>query len=38
VLQPAPGTALAHGTLRVSYRDRPEAGGALLAEGELPLP
>jgi P pilus assembly chaperone PapD len=38
VLQPAPGTALAHGTLRVSYRDRPEAGGALLAEGELPIP
>jgi P pilus assembly chaperone PapD len=38
VLQPAPGTVLAHGTLRVSYRDRPEGGGALLAEGELPVP
>jgi P pilus assembly chaperone PapD len=38
VLQPAPGTALEHGTLRVSYRDRPEAGGALLAAVELPIP
>ncbi|MDB5934021.1 MAG: hypothetical protein JWQ01_1365 [Massilia sp.] len=37
-LQPSPGTALAHGTLRATYRERPEAGGALLAEATLVLP
>jgi P pilus assembly chaperone PapD len=29
---------LAHGTLEVSYRDRPEAGGKLLAQAALELP
>ncbi len=37
-LQAPPGVALARGTLQVSYRARPEAGGALLAEGALALP
>jgi P pilus assembly chaperone PapD len=37
-LQPAAGLALAHGTLHVAYRERPEAGGALLAEAELVVP
>lgn len=37
-LQPPPGLALARGTLRVSYRERPDAGGKLLAEAVLPLP
>ncbi|GGE73619.1 fimbrial biogenesis chaperone [Massilia psychrophila] len=37
-LQPAPGVVLARGALRVTYRERPEAGGALLAEGTLALP
>jgi P pilus assembly chaperone PapD len=37
-LQPPKGVALAHGTLRVSYRERPEAGGALLAEATLDVP
>jgi hypothetical protein len=37
-LQPPRGVALAHGTLHVTYRDRPEAGGALLAESALVLP
>lgn len=37
-LQPPAGLVLAKGTLRVTYRDRPEAGGALLAEGELAIP
>jgi P pilus assembly chaperone PapD len=32
------GTRLAHGTLEVSYRDRPEAGGKLLAQATLDLP
>jgi P pilus assembly chaperone PapD len=32
------GMALAHGTLEVSYRDRPEAGGKLLAQANLELP
>jgi hypothetical protein len=32
------GVALAHGTLEVSYRDRPEAGGKLLAQASLELP
>ena len=37
-LQPPPGLALARGTLRVTYRERPEVGGAMLAEGALELP
>ncbi len=37
-LQAPAGTALARGTLRASYRERPEAGGALLAESTLVLP
>lgn len=37
-LQPAPGVVLAHGALTVTYRERPEAGGALLAEATLALP
>jgi hypothetical protein len=37
-LLPPAGLALARGTLRVTYSDRPEAGGALLAAGELTLP
>ena len=37
-LQLAPGVVLARGALRVAYRERPEAGGALLAEGTLALP
>lgn len=32
------GTQLAHGTLEVSYRDRPEAGGKLIAQAALELP
>jgi P pilus assembly chaperone PapD len=32
------GLQLAHGTLEVSYRDRPEAGGKLLAQANLDLP
>ncbi|MFC4930383.1 fimbria/pilus periplasmic chaperone [Massilia sp. GCM10023247] len=32
------GVALAGGTLEVSYRDRPEAGGKLLAQASLNLP
>jgi P pilus assembly chaperone PapD len=32
------GMALAHGTLEVSYRERPEAGGKLLAQAQLELP
>ena len=37
-LQPPPGVSLARGTLQVIYRARPEAGGAVLAEGTLALP
>lgn len=37
-LQPPPGLALARGTLRLTYRDRPEAGGKLLAEAVLQVP
>jgi P pilus assembly chaperone PapD len=37
-LQVAVGTALAHGTIAVSYRDRAEAGGKLLAQATLELP
>lgn len=32
------GTTLSHGTLEVSYRDRPEAGGKVLAQATLELP
>lgn len=32
------GVTLAHGTLEVSYRDRPEAGGKVLAQANLELP
>jgi P pilus assembly chaperone PapD len=38
VLAPPKGTALAHGTLHVTYRERPDAGGKLLAEASLVLP
>lgn len=37
-LKPPPGLVLAGGTLRLSYRDRPEAGGKLLAEATVELP
>lgn len=37
-LQVPAGVALAGGTLEVSYRDRPEAGGKLLAQASLDLP
>ena len=37
-LQAAPGTRLAGGELRLTYRERPEAGGKLLAEASLALP
>ncbi len=37
-LQPAPNLPPARGTLRATYRARPEAGGALLAEAALDLP
>jgi hypothetical protein len=37
-LQVPAGLALAHGTLEVSYRERPEAGGKLLAQANLALP
>lgn len=36
-LKPPPGLALSGGTLRLSYRDRPEAGGKLLAEAAVEL-
>jgi P pilus assembly chaperone PapD len=32
------GVTLAQGTLHVTYRERPEAGGAMLAEGTLVVP
>jgi P pilus assembly chaperone PapD len=38
MLQPPPGNVLARGTLRVTYRERPEAGGKLLAEAAIVLP
>ncbi|MDB5838050.1 MAG: hypothetical protein JWQ23_2 [Herminiimonas sp.] len=38
VLQPPSGLALSRGTLRVTYRERPEAGGKLLAEAAITLP
>lgn len=37
-LQPPAGLVLAHGTLRVTFRDRPEAGGKLMAEAAIELP
>jgi len=37
-LQVPSSTALAHGTIEVSYRDRPEAGGKVLAQASLELP
>jgi P pilus assembly chaperone PapD len=37
-LQLPAGLVLAHGTLEVSYRERPEAGGKLLAQANLDLP
>lgn len=37
-LQPPPGLVLARGTLRVTFRDRPDAGGKLLAEAVIELP
>jgi P pilus assembly chaperone PapD len=38
VLAPPKGQALAHGTLHVTYRERPDAGGRMLAEASLVLP
>jgi P pilus assembly chaperone PapD len=38
VLSPPKGSALARGTLHVTYRERPDAGGKLLAEASLALP
>lgn len=37
-LKPPTGLVLARGTLRVTFRDRPEAGGKLLAEAAIELP
>lgn len=37
-LQPPSGLALAHGTLVVTYRERADAGGKLLAQASLVLP
>lgn len=37
-LQPPAGVALSGGTIEVAYRDRPEAGGKLLAQASLNLP
>lgn len=37
-LQLPSGLTLARGTLRLTYRERPEAGGKLLAEAVLPVP
>lgn len=37
-LQPPPALALAHGTLSVTYRERPDAGGAVLAQASLAVP
>jgi len=37
-LAPPKGVALAHGVLHVTYRERPDAGGKLLAETSLVLP
>jgi hypothetical protein len=37
-LAPPAGAALKHGILHVTYRERPDAGGKLLAEASLALP
>lgn len=37
-LKPPAGLVLARGTLRVTFRERPEAGGKLLAEAAIELP
>ena len=37
-LGPPPGLVLTRGTLRLSFRERPEAGGKLLAEAAIDLP
>lgn len=37
-LRPPAGLALTRGTLRLSFRERPEAGGKLLTEASLELP
>ena len=37
-LKPPAGLALARGTLRVTFRDRPDVGGKLLAEAAIELP
>jgi hypothetical protein len=37
-LQPPAGLVLSRGTLRVSFRDRPDAGGKLLAEAAIEVP
>lgn len=37
-LEVPPGSRLAHGTLSVSFRERAEAGGALLAQAHLDVP
>ncbi len=37
-LQPPAGLVLARGTLRMSFRERPDAGGKLLAEAAIELP
>lgn len=37
-LQPPEGLALARGTLRLTYRERPDAGGKLLAEAAIDVP
>jgi len=37
-LDPPPGLSLSGGVLHVTFRERPEAGGALLAEARLALP
>ena len=38
VLRPAAGAALVHGTIKVVFRERPEAGGKQIAQASLALP
>jgi P pilus assembly chaperone PapD len=38
VLAPPPGLDLRHGSVHVSYRERPDAGGKMIAEARLVLP
>jgi len=38
VLTPPPGVALARGALHVTYRERPDVGGRMIAEASLVLP